>query len=132
MIREAIRVVLEQREDTLAYRTLDHHGCPKSESIRFVYSCGYPVLFFKSHACDSGCDVRGIIPVATIAQQLGISRPMVYAHLRRTIPPSPRSPQRSGQVLNPYMPYLIHRWREGITDSIQLWREIRALGYTQA
>ena len=34
-------------------------------------------------------------PVATIAQQLGISRPTVYAYLRRTRPPSPRSPQRS-------------------------------------
>jgi transposase len=71
-------------------------------------------------------------PVATIAQQLGVSRPTVYAYLRRTSPPSPRSPQRSGQVLNPYMPYLIHRWREGITDSLQLWRELRARGYTHS
>jgi transposase len=31
-------------------------------------------------------------PVTTIAQQLGISRPTVYAYLRRTTPPSPRSP----------------------------------------
>lgn len=68
-------------------------------------------------------------PVATIAQQLGLSRPTVYAYLRRTRPPSPRSPQRSGQVLRPYMSYLIRRWREGSTDSMQLWREMRALGY---
>ena len=67
--------------------------------------------------------------VSAIAQQLGISRPTVYAYLRRTRPPSPRSPQRSGQVLRPYMPYLIRRWREGCTDSMQLWRELRALGY---
>jgi transposase len=71
-------------------------------------------------------------PVTTIAQQLGISRPTVYAYLRRATPPSPRSPQRSGQVLRPYMPYLIQRWREGVTDSMQLWREIRARGYTHA
>ena len=68
-------------------------------------------------------------PVTMIAQQLGISRPTVYAYLRRTSPPSPRSPQRSGQVLRPYTSYVIQRWREGCTDSMQLWRELRALGY---
>jgi hypothetical protein len=63
------------------------------------------------------------------AAQLGMSRPTVYAYLRRATSPSPRSPQRSGQVLQPYMPYLIQRWREGCTDSMQLWRELRARGY---
>jgi transposase len=72
------------------------------------------------------------MPLATIARQLGISRPTVYAYLRRATPPAPRSPQRSGQVLRPYLPYLIRRWREGITDSRQLWREIRAQGYTHS
>jgi aminoglycoside phosphotransferase (APT) family kinase protein len=33
------------------------------------------------------------IPVASIARQLGISRPTVYAYLRRTTPPSPKRPQ---------------------------------------
>jgi transposase len=70
--------------------------------------------------------------ITTIARQLGISRPTVYAYLRRGTPPTPRSPQRSGQVLRPYMPYLIRRWREGITDRRQLWREIRAQGYVQS
>ena len=70
------------------------------------------------------------LPVTTIATQLGISRPTVYAYLRRATPPSPRSPQRSGQVLRPSRAYLIQRWREGCTDSLQLWRELRALGYT--
>lgn len=71
-------------------------------------------------------------PVATIAQQLGSSRPTVYADRRRTTPPSPRSPQRSGQVLQPSMAYLVRRWREGCTDSKPLWRERRALGYTHS
>jgi transposase len=70
--------------------------------------------------------------VTAIAAQLGISRPTVRAYLRRTQPPSPRSPQRAGQVLRPYMPYLIQRWREGCTDSMQLWREMRALGYAHS
>ena len=30
------------------------------------------------------------------------------------------------------MPHLIRRWREGCPDSMQLWREIRALGYTHS
>jgi transposase len=30
------------------------------------------------------------------------------------------------------MTYLIQRWREGCTDSMQLWRETRALGYTHS
>jgi transposase len=71
-------------------------------------------------------------PVTTIARRLGISRPTVYAYLRRDTPPAPRSPQRSGQVLRPYMPYLIRRWREGISDSRQLWREIQAQGYAHS
>jgi hypothetical protein len=53
----------------------------------------------------------------------------VYAYLRRASPPGPRSPQRSGQILRPYTSYVIQRWREGCTDSMQLWRELRAQGY---
>ena len=74
------------------------------------------------------------IPLATIARQLGISRPTVYAYLRRDTPPGPKRPQwrPSAQVLTPYIPYLIRRWRESGADSIQLWREIQALGYTHS
>jgi transposase len=32
-------------------------------------------------------------------------------------------------VLSRYLPYLIRRWRETQADSMQLWREIQALGY---
>jgi transposase len=73
-------------------------------------------------------------PIATMARQLGISRPTVYAYLRRDTPPGPRRLQRppSARVLTPYVPYLIRRWREGGADSRQLWREIRALGYTHS
>ena len=47
------------------------------------------------------------IPVATIARQLGISRPTVYAYLRRGAPPGPKRPQFrwSTHVLTPYIPY---------------------------
>jgi transposase len=74
------------------------------------------------------------IPVATIARQLGISRPTVYAYLRRDTPPGPKRPQwrLSAQVLTPFVPYLIRRWRESGANSAQLWREIRARGYTHS
>jgi transposase len=69
-----------------------------------------------------------------MARQLGISRPTVYAYLRRDTPPGPRRLQRrpSARVLTPYLPYLIRRWRESGADSRQLWREIRELGYTHS
>jgi transposase len=72
--------------------------------------------------------------VVTIARQLGISRPTVYAYLRRTTPPGPKRPQFqwTARVLTPFVPYLIRRWRESGADSRQLWREIQTLGYTHS
>ena len=56
------------------------------------------------------------------ARALGISRPTVYAYVRRDTPPGPKRPQwrASAGVLTPYMPYLIRRWRESRADSVQL------------
>jgi transposase len=73
-------------------------------------------------------------PIAAMARQLGISRPTVYAYLRRDTPPGPRRLQRppSARVLTPYVPYLIRRRRESGADSRQLWREIQTLGYTHS
>jgi hypothetical protein len=73
-------------------------------------------------------------PIATVARQLGISRPTVYAYLRRDTPPGPRRLQRppSARVLTPYVPHLIRRWRESGADSRQLWRELQTLGYTHS
>jgi transposase len=73
-------------------------------------------------------------PVTIIARRLGISRPTVYAYLRRDTPPGPKQPQwrPSARVLTPFVPYLIRRWCESGTDSMQLWREIQALGYAHS
>jgi DNA-binding NarL/FixJ family response regulator len=51
-------------------------------------------------------------PITIIARQLGISRPTIYAYLRRNTPPGPKRPQwrPSARVLTPCMPYLIRRW----------------------
>ena len=35
-------------------------------------------------------------------------------------------------MLTPYIPYLIRRWCQSRADSVQLWREIQALGYTHS
>jgi transposase len=72
--------------------------------------------------------------IAAIARALGVSRPTVYAYLRRHAPPSPKQPhwRPSTQVLMPFVPYLIRRWRETGADSMQLWREIQARGYTHS
>jgi predicted transcriptional regulator len=70
------------------------------------------------------------MPIAVIARIVGLSRPTVYTYLRQDTPPGPKRPQfrRSAQVLTPYVPYLIRRWRESGADSMQLWREVRAQG----
>ena len=73
-------------------------------------------------------------PIATMARQLGISRPPVYAYLRRDTPPGPRRLQRppSARALPPDVPSLIRRWRESGAESRQLWRERQTLGDTHA
>jgi len=73
-------------------------------------------------------------PIAIMARQLGISRPTVYAYLRRDMPPGPRQLQRpsSARVLTPYVPSLLRRWRESGADSRQPWREMQTLGDTHS
>jgi len=68
-------------------------------------------------------------PIATITRQLGISRLTVYAYLRRDTPPGLKRPhwRPSAQVLTPYIPYLLRRWRERGADSRLLWREMQSL-----
>jgi transposase len=62
-----------------------------------------PTSWGATYEARQRLHVQGL-PVATIARQRGISRPTVYADLRRGTPPAPRSPQRSRQVLRPYRP----------------------------
>jgi hypothetical protein len=86
------------------------------------------------------CAVRTLyaqgMPVTAIARAIGISRPTVYVDLRQETPPGPKRRQwrPSAQVLTPYIPSLIRRWHESRaqTDSVQLWREMQALGYAHS
>jgi transposase len=69
--------------------------------------------------------------VMAIARRLQISRTTVYRQLRRGGPPAPKTGTRrsSDRVLDPYIPYLIERWRGGNVGGQQLFREIQAQAY---
>jgi transposase len=99
---------------------------PREAAVRPPRHARWVAIYEAVHAFR----VQGI-PIATIARRLGISRPTVYAYLRRATPPGPRRFQwrPSARVLTPYLPYLIRRWRDTQADSMQLWRELQALGY---
>jgi transposase len=101
-----------------------------------AYGPSFPALF-RQAATYVDKILKGTQPADLPVEQpthfeLAINRPRVYAYPRRDTPPAPRRPQRSKQVLRPYMPYLIRRWREGTSDSRQLWREIQAQGYAHS
>jgi len=64
--------------------------------------------------------------VTTIAQQVGTSRQTVYRYLQMNEPPQRRQPQSTRKkLIEPYQPYLVKRWNEGVRNSQQLWRELR-------
>jgi transposase len=71
--------------------------------------------------------------IAHIARTVGISRQTAYRYLAMSHPPErKRKYERASRPLDPYIPYLRHRWGEGCRNANQLWREIRAMGYTQS
>jgi transposase len=149
-LRDAVEAVLHDRQPALqaaAARTAQaltrqvglvagpamyrgrHHSDPVRQQEREAAQQQRHATWVATYEAIRALRAQGT-PVTTIAKQLGLSRPTVTKFLRRTTPPPPRSPQRSGQVLRPYMVYLIRRWREGCADSMQLWRELREQGYT--
>jgi len=71
--------------------------------------------------------------IAHIARTVGISRQTAYRYLTMSHPPKrTRKHERSAQAIDPYIPYLRHRWAEGCRNATQLWREIRAMGYLRS
>jgi len=68
--------------------------------------------------------------VRAIAQQLGRSRQTVTRFAKAETFPErvPRSPQCSR--VDRYAAYLRRRWNEGCQNAAQLWRELRAQGFT--
>jgi transposase len=69
--------------------------------------------------------------IADIARTVGVSRQTVYTYLRMGRPPARRRRrfERRERCLDPYEDYLLRRWAAGCHNGLQLWREIRALGF---
>jgi transposase len=68
-----------------------------------------------------------------IAQEVGIDRGTVSYFVRSQAYPELKTPQqhrRREAPLERYLPYLQERWKAGCHNGMQLWREIRAQGYT--
>jgi len=76
---------------------------------------------------------EGLGPKA-IAQRIGLTRQTVAIWLRAGCFPErpPSAPRRMGftPLITPYESYLRERWQAGEQHSRQLWRELRAQGFT--
>jgi len=56
--------------------------------------------------------------IAHIARTVGVGRPTVYRYLSMDRPPTRiRRPQRARRPIDPYVPYLLHRWDEGCRNA---------------
>jgi transposase len=67
--------------------------------------------------------------ILQIAQQLEMSRMTVRRYLASEQFPEQARPRRRPSILDPYAAYLQERWDAGCHNGMQLWREIRDLGY---
>jgi transposase len=69
------------------------------------------------------------LSVRAIAQQVGLNRATVQKYLAAPAFPErqPRRPRPS--VLDPFKPYILHRWNEGCHTGTVIWRELEVRGY---
>src|SRR5215210_937790 len=74
----------------------------------------------------AGADLRDI------CRRLGISARTVYRYKDLTEPPPRPAYKRRVSVLDPYVPYLVRRWKEGCHNGKRLYREIREQGYSNS
>ena len=65
-----------------------------------------------------------------IARQLHISRKTVQRYLAAGSFPERASPPPQPSLLDPYLPYLRQQLQAGQENGMQLWRDIRAQGYS--
>lgn len=66
---------------------------------------------------------------SAIARRLGLSRETVIRWLQHGSFPERRDASPRVRQLDPFLPHLQERWREGAINAALLYREIRALGY---
>ena len=66
-----------------------------------------------------------------IAHLVGTSRQTVTRSIHMDQPPERRTPRRTRiHLLEPFKPYLIERWNEGMRNASDLFRELQERGYT--
>lgn len=70
------------------------------------------------------------LKILQIAHQLKMSRVTVRRYLASDQFPERARPRRRFSILDPYVAYLQERWDGGCHNGVQLWREIRDLGYS--
>ncbi len=81
-------------------------------------------------------DVRTLsgqgVSIREIARRLKLSRETIRRFLRAEEFPEIASARRGqrGSILNPYKPYIFQRWQQGCRNSVQLYDEIKARGYS--
>jgi transposase len=68
-------------------------------------------------------------PILTISRQLGISRSTVYHYLRVEEDGVRCRSHRSSSILDPFVAYLSERFEGGCHNGVQLWQEIKKMGY---
>lgn len=72
---------------------------------------------------------RAKLTILSIARQLKLSRMTVYRYLSMSQFPEPITHQHRPSILDPYLPHLNQRWKEGCRNASELWREICSKGY---
>jgi transposase len=65
-----------------------------------------------------------------IARRLKMSRQTVHQFLSAETFPERRQAPYRGSMLDPYKPYLLERWKAGCWNGVQLYTEIKQLGYS--
>jgi len=70
--------------------------------------------------------------VRFISRRLGISPRTVYRYKDLEGPPPRQTYTTRASVLDPYVPYLLRRWKEGCRNGKRFLREIRERGYSNS
>ncbi len=69
------------------------------------------------------------IGLRAISRQLHMGRMTVSRYLRLDLDPTYSRGRHAASRLDPYLPYLHHRWVEGCHNGAALWREVHERGY---
>ncbi len=100
------------------------HRAHQEEAIRYSQRLRRLEIYTHVHELRKrGWKVRRIV------RQVKISPTTVYRYLAASRFPEWSSHPRLPSILDPYLPYLVERWKAGCRNASQLWREICASGY---